>query len=86
LIAQFHAQQNVSFPIGWCTEDEFLGFLQLSVMAPRRVPQLVFVDRKGMIRVQVEGLDPFFRDEENNMRRTIEALLKEPVGSTAARK
>jgi hypothetical protein len=86
LIGVYRIEQRLSFPIGWCTEDEFLSFLQLSVMAPRRVPQLVFLDRKGIIRVQVEGTHDFFRDEENSMRRTIESLLSEPAPAASGRK
>ena len=42
------------------------------------VPVLVFIDRKGMIRYQHTGEEPFFQDQEN-VRATIEELLKEPV-------
>jgi hypothetical protein len=83
LIGAFRLQNQVAFPIGWVTEDEFLGFLQLPIMAPRRVPQLAFVDRKGMIRAQYQGTDPFFLDEENNLRRTIEGMLKEPAAGSS---
>jgi hypothetical protein len=43
------------------------------------VPILVFIDRKGMIRYQYTGDDPFFQNQEKNVRETIEQLLKEPV-------
>jgi hypothetical protein len=45
------------------------------------VPVLVFIDRKGMIRHQYLGDDPFQQNQEKNLRDTIEALLKEPAGS-----
>jgi hypothetical protein len=86
LIGAFRAQLQIGFPIGWCNEEEFLSFLQIPIMAPRRVPQLAFVDKKGMIRAQYQGTDPFFFDEENNLRRTIESLLKEPAGASTTRK
>ncbi len=52
------------------------------------VPQLVFLDRKGVIRAQYPGGDKFYQDEEKNMRTQIESLLKEtgtaPVKPAAA--
>ena len=63
------------------------GFQPLGVafneMAGMLVPQLIFIDRQGIIRGQHGGEDDFFKDEEKNMRARIEGLLKEPA---AARK
>jgi hypothetical protein len=40
----------------------------------------VFIDKKGMIRAQHIGDDPFFQNEDKNTRAMIESLLKkEPV-------
>jgi hypothetical protein len=42
------------------------------------MPQLVFIDRKGIVRAQYPGDDKFFKEaEETNMRNQIEALLKD---------
>jgi hypothetical protein len=45
-----------------------------------RVPQIVFIDRKGVIRQQRGGgSDPdFFNNEENIIRTEVEKLLTEP--------
>jgi hypothetical protein len=50
------------------------------------VPQLVFIDRKGVIRAQYAGNDPFFKDEERNVRAQIEGLLKEGAAPAGSRK
>jgi hypothetical protein len=51
-------------------------------MQPLYVPTMVFIDRKGMIRYQYLGGDPFFNDLERNLHDTVETLLKEPATST----
>jgi hypothetical protein len=55
-------------------------YLQFSYVVPLYVPQVIFVDRKGVIRVQHGGGDDFFKDTEleTNLRSQIESLLKEP--------
>ena len=48
------------------------------------VPQMVFIDRKGVIQAQHGGTDPFLGDQqEANMRGLIERLLAEPGGTKA---
>ena len=53
-------------------------------MQPLFVPIMVFIDRKGMIRYQYLGDDPFFTNQEKNVRDTIEELLKEGVTAKKA--
>ena len=46
------------------------------------VPQMVFIDRKGVIRGQYGGTDAFLGDQqEANMRGMVEKLLAEPGGA-----
>jgi ribosomal protein L20A (L18A) len=49
------------------------------------MPQLVFIDRKGIVRAQYPGDDNFFKEaEETNMRNQIEALLKDAGATKSA--
>ena len=48
-------------------------------MQPLFAPSMVFIDRKGMIRYQYLGGDPFFNNLEKNLRDTVEVLLREPA-------
>jgi len=83
LVPGFIQQFQATFPVGWNTHQEVLTYLNHSVMQPLFVPSMVFIDRKGMIRYQYLGGDPFFNDMEKNLKTTIEMLLKEPAaGST----
>ena len=49
------------------------------------VPIMLFVDAKGVVRVQMFGNDPLMKKPEGIIRSTIRELLKEP-GITAAKK
>jgi len=90
MVADFMYQFNVGFPVGYSTEDPVVRFLGLSVMDRYVVPQVVVIDRNGMIRAQTEPLgneSPSLKSE-TALRSLIESLLKEggPVTSTHAAK
>jgi peroxiredoxin len=81
LTAEFKQKFGITFPVGFTEHDTAVNWLQHPVMLTMYMPQLVFIDRKGMIRAQYPGTDKFFEDQENNMRKQIEQLLKEPAVS-----
>lgn len=81
LVPDFIKQFQPAFPVGYADRESVLGYLDHSTIMQMYVPALVFIDRKGMIRHQYLGDDPFFQNQEKNVRDTIEALLKEPVAS-----
>jgi thiol-disulfide isomerase/thioredoxin len=72
---QFHPQ----FPIGYNDQKYVAKFLGLPENDPLFVPELVFVDKSGMIRAQFTGDDPRMEKavQEKNLRETIEKVLKE---------
>ena len=75
------------FPVGFNNRDQVLEYLQHPPMYKLLMPQLVFVDRAGLIRAQYAGDDAFFgADEEKNMRAKIESLLKEKPAAGQTRK
>jgi thiol-disulfide isomerase/thioredoxin len=83
----FIQQFQVNFPVGKGTRESAYAFLQQSIMAPSfYVPQVAFIDRKGVIRAQYGGSDAFMAsNEEANIRGMIERLISEgaPAKSTA---
>jgi len=50
------------------------------------MPQLVVIDRKGVIRYQYPGNDPFFENEEKNLREILLPLLKQGTAAPAKAK
>jgi thiol-disulfide isomerase/thioredoxin len=86
-IAGFTKQYATGFPVGAGTRESAMTYLQHSFMAPNfYVPQMVFIDKKGVIRAQFGGTDPFLgQQQEANMRGMIEKLLAEPGGAAPAK-
>jgi peroxiredoxin len=76
---------QVNFPVGKGTREAAYGYLQHSIMAPSfYVPQVVFIDKQGVIRAQYGGSDAFLAsNEEANIRGLLEKLLAE--GKSAAK-
>ena len=69
--------------MGFATRESVQEYMQLPPSKPGYVPQLLFIDRKRVIRAEYVGNDDFLRDQDTNIRALAETLLKEPV---AARK
>lgn len=83
LVEDFQKKFGVTFPIGHESAETVKAFLQHPIVEIFRVPQLVFIDKNGVIRGQYNGTDPFFNDEEKNIRAEVEKLLKEPARAGA---
>ncbi len=74
------------FPVGYNSRDQVLEYLQHPAMFKLMMPQVVFIDRQGVVRTQLGGDDPFFGgDQEKNFREKIEGLLK-PGGPAVSQK
>jgi peroxiredoxin len=81
LTADYVRALGLKYPVGRASRDDVTTFLQHPPMISMMVPQLVFIDRKGMIRAQYPGTDPFFKNEEEGMRKMLDFLLKESGGT-----
>lgn len=85
VVEDFRRQFGVKFPVGWGQRDVVHTYLQHSVMQTMYMPQLIFIDKKGMIRAYYPGGHNFYDDmrQVQNMRDQIEALLKESATTSA---
>jgi thiol-disulfide isomerase/thioredoxin len=81
LVPGFINQFKPAFPVGSADRDSVLEYEQASLAKPNYVPELIFIDRKRVIRAQHNGGDDFFKEQEKNIRETLDMLLKEPVKS-----
>ena len=83
LVPDFVKMLGLSYPVGVASRDTVIEYLQHSYAEPLYVPQMVFVDRTGMIRAQHGGVnDDFLKgDVEKHLRDQIEPLLNEPASS-----
>ena len=79
---------GLTFPVGFTTHEMAADFLQHPMMLRMMMPQLVLIDRKGVIQAQHAGDDPFFDQtkEEANIREAIDKVLKEGAAAKPAGK
>jgi len=77
MVTGFVQQFGATYPVGYSSAETVYSYLGFSVMDRVMVPQIVVIDRKGMIRAQspVAG-DPNLQNEAY-IRNLIEGLLKE---------
>jgi peroxiredoxin len=84
-VSSFIRSFGVNFPVGKGMRDQALAFLQHSMMKPFYFPQLVFVDRNGVIQAQYGGTDSFLQtNEEANIRNMVEKLLPQGAAKPAS--
>jgi peroxiredoxin len=86
LIPEFLYRLGIKFPVGVCPQAHAYDYLQWNpgVQGPMMMPQLVFVDRKGIIRSHHPGDSDYFRtDRDQHIRDEIVSLLK---GAPATKK
>jgi thiol-disulfide isomerase/thioredoxin len=77
MVKAYAVQSGATYPVGLGDRDKVVDFLQHPIMLTLWTPILVMIDKSGNIRGQYQGTDQFFKNEEANMRKTIEELLAE---------
>jgi hypothetical protein len=86
-VGEFSKRFETPYPVGFNGVMDALNFMQHPAMQTPHMPLLAFIDRKGMIRAQHEGNEDFFGDQqEQGLRKEIEALLKEGSPAPGAKK
>jgi peroxiredoxin len=75
-------QYHVAFPVGYAPEDTMISFLGFSVLDRFNVPQVMIIDRKGIIQAQSLPMSDGSLQQEANVRVWLEKLLgPAPAGS-----
>jgi peroxiredoxin len=77
LVPEFVKQFQVTFPVGFSVPETVHQFLDVPVTRRLMVPQLLFIDRKGVIRAQSPALGDEKFYQESSVRAMIEKLLNE---------
>jgi hypothetical protein len=77
LVSEFILRFQVNFPMGYATRDSVAEYVQHAPGRRAYVPEFLFIDRKGNVREQHSGEEPFFTDEEKNVRAIFDNILKE---------
>ncbi len=89
LLAETFANNfQVGFPVGFIGRDPMMSFMGFSVMDRMVVPQLVLIDRKGIIRYQTPAGDSEEYGKmmnETTIQQHIEELLAQPATAAGHR-
>jgi peroxiredoxin len=75
--AAYAKAQAVRMPIAYAPHETVIGFLGYSIMERLTVPQVVIIDKKGIIRAQSDPLGSEELSSETYLRKFIGDLLKE---------
>lgn len=83
LVQGFANNFQTTFPVGWTPRDQMLAFTGFSITNRFVVPQLILIDRKGMIRYQTPPLGDPQALQEATIRQRVESLLAESASTSA---
>lgn len=86
LVPDFVKNTGANYPVGIAARDNVISYLGYSVTARLMVPQVIIVDKKGMIRYQssMDGSDHLH--EPARLRQIVTELLAEPATSGTSKK
>ena len=73
-VQNFNKTYGVNFPCGYSNQKAVMDFLQIT--DPPFVPDMVFIDKTGVIRAQYVGDEKFLENEEKNIRAELDKMLK----------
>ena len=88
-LPEFLKRFSPPYPVGWGTTASVMAYLKRTLTdgRPMYVPQMVFLDRAGVIRAEYSGEEPFFENGPANVRAQLETMLKVPTAAqTRAKK
>ena len=75
---------KINYPVGYATPDKVDSYLGRAMIERFQVPQVVVIDRAGVIRAQSRPTGEVNLTDENYLRNLVRALLDEgaPPGKT----
>jgi peroxiredoxin len=78
-VRDFAANAKIGYPVGYTTADKVDAFLGRQEKERFQVPQLVVIDRAGVIRAQSSPTGEVKLEDEATLRGLLDGLLKEAV-------
>ena len=76
---------KLTYPVGYASKENVDQYLSRGEKDLLRIPQVVIIDRHGMVRAQT-GMDNPQLENENSLRVLIDGLLREGGGGSTAKK
>ncbi|MBI5083799.1 MAG: TlpA family protein disulfide reductase [Acidobacteria bacterium] len=87
-IPQFIYSNGLKFPVGWTNRDMAYQWLGANPnVAAVYFPQLIIIDKQGVIREYHPATEEaYFKDEANNLRKSVERYLGPTPGKAAPKR
>ncbi len=85
LVADFVTRSRITFPVGFTSADKVDAFLGRGAADRMQVPQLVVIDRAGVIRAQSLPKGEANLEDEAYLRKLITGMLKEEAPPQAGK-
>lgn len=84
-LPKFIKDQQLAFPVGFAPNREGVyDYLQRSFMDRLLMPQMVWLDRKGVIQVQFAGDNPVFQEPQETHLGAVLSKMMKPAAAPAA--
>ncbi len=85
LVTDFSSTYQAGFPVGWVQREAMPAFMGVSVMERSVVPQLVLIDRNGVIHYQTPPMGDEHSMMESTIRERIQELITMPLSAAKAK-
>jgi peroxiredoxin len=76
-VEPFAKQYKITFPIGYVNKDEMIKLADIPTDKRPTAPIFLFIDKRGNVRFQYYGDDPFFKTTDASTRALVDGLLKQ---------
>jgi len=83
ITGNFVKEFNIGFPVGYAAQESVMSYLGLSDVERWVVPQVVIIDRKGVIRAQSASQGTADLQTEAYLRKYLGELLSAPASNSA---
>jgi peroxiredoxin len=78
-VSPFVQRYKIAFPVGYLNKDQMIALADIGPGRRPIAPIFLFIDKRGIVRFQYYGDDPFLKTSEKGTRLTVESLLREQV-------
>jgi peroxiredoxin len=87
LVGYWADSYKLTYPVGFTDKNSVDQYLNRGPSEILRIPQVIIIDRAGMIRAQTGGYDANLKlEDEAYLRTLLDGLLKEGASAGAAKK
>ena len=84
MVRSYVKDLQLSIPVGFAPREQAVSYLGISAVERLAVPQVIVIDRQGIVQAQSDAQGTSTLQDENYLRELIGKLLKSGSGTTAS--